>query len=298
MPVPEEHVRCGRADTGAACAATARARAWRTSGDIWSRGSRRWSRSRWVLPASAVLPAVRGGPSGGDGVVRGSAVAGRRWGVSLVLARAARLRVRTRLGSRLPGRRRGSVRRAAVAGSGVGGLLPAVAPLLVARDGPGDPGSCRTPAASVGPAHRVPGRSRDRRRGGIRRLGDAAVHVHRRGGSRLLAGSRHVGSVARRGAYCTTCSTSGPSCFCRRRCSGCSASPRPGSCGAGRPQRLWAAGGYVAALLVAFVALPPSGDRVNVDLAAFGLAFVPCVIIVLLSALLVPAEGPVKTPEG
>jgi len=68
--------------------------------------------------------------------------------------------------------------------------------------------------------------------------------------------------------------------------------------GGGTRLRLWAAGGYVAALLVGFVALPPLAVDANVDLAAFGLAFVPCVIIVILSALLVPSEGPVKTPEG
>ena len=62
--------------------------------------------------------------------------------------------------------------------------------------------------------------------------------------------------------------------------------------------RLWAAAGYAAVLLVGFVALPPLVVDVNVDLAAFGLAFVPCVIIVALSALLVPSEGHVKTPEG
>ncbi len=67
--------------------------------------------------------------------------------------------------------------------------------------------------------------------------------------------------------------------------------------GSMRP-RLWAAAGYVAVLLVGFVALPPLVVDVNVDLAAFGLAFVPCVIIVVLSALLVPSEGHVKTPEG
>ena len=67
--------------------------------------------------------------------------------------------------------------------------------------------------------------------------------------------------------------------------------------GKARP-RLWAAGGYLAALLVAFVAMPPLLVDANVDLAAFGLAFVPCVIIVIVSALLVPADGPVKTPEG
>lgn len=67
--------------------------------------------------------------------------------------------------------------------------------------------------------------------------------------------------------------------------------------GRARP-RLWAAGGYLVALLVGFVALLPRVVDANVDLAAFGRAFVPCVIIVVLSALLVPSEGPVKTPEG
>jgi serine/threonine-protein kinase len=67
--------------------------------------------------------------------------------------------------------------------------------------------------------------------------------------------------------------------------------------GNARP-RLWAAGGYLAVLLVGFVALPPLVVEVSVDLAAFALAFVPCVILVILSALLVPSEGPVKTPEG
>jgi hypothetical protein len=62
--------------------------------------------------------------------------------------------------------------------------------------------------------------------------------------------------------------------------------------------RLWAAAGYVAVLLVGFLALPPLVVDVSVDLAAFGLAFVPCVIIVALSALLVPSEGHVKTPGG
>ena len=61
--------------------------------------------------------------------------------------------------------------------------------------------------------------------------------------------------------------------------------------------RVWVAGGYLAVLLVSFVALPPLLVDAPVDLAAFGLAFVPCVIIVILSALLVPSEGSVKTPE-
>lgn len=63
-------------------------------------------------------------------------------------------------------------------------------------------------------------------------------------------------------------------------------------------RRLWTVGIYLGALLVCFVALPPLSVGANIDLPAFGLAFVPCVILVVLLALLVPSEGPIKTPEG
>lgn len=63
-------------------------------------------------------------------------------------------------------------------------------------------------------------------------------------------------------------------------------------------RRLWAAGIYLGTMLACFVVLPPLSVGANIDLPAFGLAFVPCVILVVLLTLLVASEGPIKTPEG
>jgi len=63
-------------------------------------------------------------------------------------------------------------------------------------------------------------------------------------------------------------------------------------------RRLWAGAIYLAAFFAAFVLLPPLVVGVGVDLDAFVRAYLPCVIIVLLSALLVPSEGRAEAPEG
>ncbi len=56
-------------------------------------------------------------------------------------------------------------------------------------------------------------------------------------------------------------------------------------------RRLWVACTYLAVVYAAFVLAPPLVVGVGVGLGRFALAYVPCVIIVVLSALLVPVEG-------
>ncbi|GAB4254479.1 MAG: hypothetical protein Kow00122_12570 [Thermoleophilia bacterium] len=63
-------------------------------------------------------------------------------------------------------------------------------------------------------------------------------------------------------------------------------------------RRLWSAVVYLSAVFAAFALVPPLVVRVGVDVGALVLAFVPCVIIVCLSALLTPSEGPTQASEG
>jgi hypothetical protein len=61
--------------------------------------------------------------------------------------------------------------------------------------------------------------------------------------------------------------------------------------GAARERRMWGASLYLVLLLAAFVLLPTIVLDVPVDLGLFLVAYVPCVIIGLLSALFAPAKG-------
>ncbi|MCZ7662825.1 MAG: serine/threonine protein kinase [Thermoleophilia bacterium] len=63
-------------------------------------------------------------------------------------------------------------------------------------------------------------------------------------------------------------------------------------------RRLWVAAGYLATLFAAFALVPPLAVKAPVDTVALLLAFVPCAIIVGLSALLIPSEGPSQASEG
>ncbi len=58
-------------------------------------------------------------------------------------------------------------------------------------------------------------------------------------------------------------------------------------------RRLWGGSLYSMAVFAAFVLLPVLVVHVRVAMGPFLVAYVPCVIIAFLSALLVPSEGPV-----
>jgi hypothetical protein len=57
------------------------------------------------------------------------------------------------------------------------------------------------------------------------------------------------------------------------------------------PRRLWTVSLYSSALYAGFLLLPPILLGVPVDLRRFAVAFIPCVIIAVLLALLTPSEG-------
>jgi hypothetical protein len=61
--------------------------------------------------------------------------------------------------------------------------------------------------------------------------------------------------------------------------------------GDSRERRMWGASIYLVLLLAAFVLLPILALDVPVDLGRFLVAYVPCAIIALLSALFAPAKG-------
>ncbi|MHB1344407.1 MAG: serine/threonine-protein kinase [Thermoleophilia bacterium] len=64
------------------------------------------------------------------------------------------------------------------------------------------------------------------------------------------------------------------------------------------PRRLWMASLYLSLMFSSFVLGPPLLLGVGVDVLDVVRAFWPCVIIVYLMALLVPAEGPAPAAEG
>ncbi len=61
--------------------------------------------------------------------------------------------------------------------------------------------------------------------------------------------------------------------------------------GDSREKRMWGASIYLVLLLLGFVLLPILALGVPVDLPRFLVAYVPCAIIAVLSALFAPAKG-------